>query len=57
MFEPEVFRKEIYCVEERTCKIVGTIRGHQQTFGAPLFSGTRRIVPPFPPRRYAPVLN
>ena len=24
MFEPEVFRKQMYCIEERTCDIVGT---------------------------------
>jgi len=33
MFEPEAFRKEIYCVEESTCKIVGTFWRPQQTFG------------------------
>jgi len=26
MFEPEVFRNQIYCVEESTCDIVGTFR-------------------------------
>jgi len=26
MFEPEVFRKQMYCIEESTCNIVGTIR-------------------------------
>jgi len=26
MFEPEVFRKQIYCIEESTCDIVGTFR-------------------------------
>jgi len=24
MFEPEVFRKQMYCFEESTCDIVGT---------------------------------
>jgi len=26
MFEPEVFRKQIYCIEENTCDLVGTFR-------------------------------
>jgi len=26
MFEPEVFQKQMYCVEESTCDIVGTFR-------------------------------
>jgi len=26
MFEPEVFRKQIYCIEESTCDIVGTFQ-------------------------------
>jgi len=24
MFEPKVFRKQMYCIEESTCDIVGT---------------------------------
>jgi len=29
MFEPEVFQKQIYCIEESTCDIVGTFwRSH-----------------------------
>jgi len=35
MFEPEVFRKQIYCIEESTCDIVGTFRSLPQSFGAP----------------------
>jgi len=27
IFEPEVFRKQMYCIEESTCDIVGTFRG------------------------------
>ena len=34
MFEPEVFRKQMCCVDERTCDIVGTFRGPPQWFGA-----------------------
>jgi len=26
MFEPEVFRKQMYCIEEITCDIIGTFR-------------------------------
>jgi len=26
MFEPEVFRKQMYCIEESTGDIVGTVR-------------------------------
>jgi len=29
VFEPEVFRKQMYCIEESACDIVGT-------FGAPI---------------------
>jgi len=44
MFEPEVFRKQVYCIEESTCDIVRTFRLPPQLFGA------RGIMPPFPPR-------
>jgi len=33
MFEPEVFRKKIHCIEESTCDIVETFRP-PQWFGA-----------------------
>jgi len=26
MFEPGLFRKQIYCIEENTCNIFGTFR-------------------------------
>jgi len=48
MFEPEVFRKQMYCIEESTCDIIGTFRRPLQWFDA------RGIVLPFPPC-YAPV--
>jgi len=32
MFEPEVFRKQTYCIEESTCDIVGTFRRAPQRF-------------------------
>jgi len=41
MFEPEVFRKQIYCIEKILVALLG------------LF-GARGIVPPFAPRRYIP---
>ena len=43
MFEPEVFRKQMYCIEERTCDTVGTFWRPSQSFGA------RGIVPRCPP--------
>jgi len=33
-FEPEVFRKQIHCIEESTCYIVGSFRRSPQSFGA-----------------------
>jgi len=35
MLEPEVFLKEMYCNEERTCEIVGTFPRPPQSFGTP----------------------
>jgi len=35
VFEPEIFRKHIYCIEESTCDIVGTFLHPPQSFGAP----------------------
>jgi len=34
MFKPEVFRKEMYRIEESTWDIVGNFRSHPQSFGA-----------------------
>jgi len=34
MFEPEVFRKQMQCIEESTCDNVGTFRRLPQWFGA-----------------------
>ena len=47
MFEPEVFRKQVYCIEESTCDIVGTFQG-PHSHQAP-----GELYPIFPPR-YAP---
>jgi len=35
MFEPEVFRKHMYGIEDSICDIVGTFRRPPQLFGAP----------------------
>jgi len=43
MFEPEVFRKHMYYIEESTCDIVGTFRRPSLRFGA------RGIVAPLLP--------
>ena len=48
MFELELFRNQIYCIEETTHDIFWTFRRLPQWFGA------RGIVPPLPLTRYAP---
>jgi len=40
MYEPEVFRKQMYCIDESTCDIVGIFRRPPQSFDAPIV--TRR---------------
>ena len=35
MFEPEIFRKQIYHIEECACGIFRTFRRHRQSFGSP----------------------
>jgi len=35
MFEPEVFRKQMYCIKESTCVLVRTFRCHPKPFRAP----------------------
>jgi len=42
MFEPEVFRKQMHCIEESTCGTIGTFRRLSQWFGA-------RGIVPLPP--------
>jgi len=34
IFEAEVFRKQMYCIEESTCDIFGTFRRPTQSLGA-----------------------
>ena len=36
MLEPELFRKQMYCIEESTCDIAGTFRRPLQWFGCPI---------------------
>ena len=52
MFEPEVFQKQMYCIEKSACDIVGLS-------APPLWFGTRGIVPSLPPQvtPYAPGSN
>ena len=35
MFEPEVFRKQMYCTEESTCDIVETFRRPRSDLATP----------------------
>jgi len=57
MFEPEVFRKQMYCIEESICVIVGTFRRPPQWFVAPIVIRRSGICAPLVPPRYvsAPV--
>jgi len=54
MFEPEIFRKQMYCIKESICDIVGTFQRHPQRFCAPVV--TRRLgnYVPLAPLHYAP---
>jgi len=53
MFEPELFRKQIHCIEESTCEIFGTFR-HPRSDSAPhIDSVPGELGPPCPPR-YVP---
>ena len=51
MFEPEVFQKQMNCIEGSTWDIVGTFRRPSQWFG------TRGIVTPFPPLIFTTLLG
>jgi len=42
MFEPKVFRKQMYCIEESTCDIVGSFRCPR------IESAPRALCSPFP---------
>jgi len=49
MFEPEVFRKQMYCIEKSTCDIVGTYWHSPQTFSTPILIRRRENCSPLPP--------
>jgi len=54
MFEPEIFWRQVYSIEECTRDIIGTFRRHLQSFGARRSDSAREeLFPPFPPL-YAP---
>jgi len=46
MFEPEVFQKQMYCVEESTCDIVGPFRRPSSDLAPLYWLGARGISPP-----------
>jgi len=53
MFEPEIFRKQIYFTEESTCDNVGTFRRLSQSFGTPRSdSAPGELCPRCPPSLY-----
>ena len=54
VFETEVFRKQMYCIEESTCDVVGTFCRPPQPFGVPIASRRPGNCARRPPR-YAPV--
>ena len=45
MFEPKVFRKQMYSIEESTCDIFGTFRCPSQSSGAPRSDSVPENVP------------
>jgi len=53
MFESEVFRKQMYCIEKSPCYIVGTFRPAPQSFGAQIVIRRPGTCAPFPPARCA----
>jgi len=42
MFEPKVFRKQMYCIEDSTCKIVGTFVHPYSDLGPKAFGPKHR---------------
>jgi len=56
MFELELFRKQIYCIEENTCDSFGTFRRPYNDSAPHVDSAPGELRPPFPPR-YAPGLT
>jgi len=57
MFETVVFRKQMYCIEESACDIVGNFLCPPQWFGAPIvICRPKNCADPLPPPRCAPDL-
>ena len=54
MLESEVFRKQMHCIEESTCDIVGTFQRDPQWFGALTVTQHPRNCAPLATLRYAP---
>jgi len=48
MFEPEACQKQVYCVEESICGIVGPFLRPPQSFGAPIVIRCPRNCAPLP---------
>ena len=53
IFETEVFRKQMYCIEESICGIVWSFRRPLQRFVAPVVIRPGELCPLAPPH-YAP---
>jgi len=45
MFDTEVFRKQMYCIEESVCDIVWTLRRPRSDLPPPNKLGAREVVP------------
>jgi len=48
IFEPEIFRKQMYCIEEDTCDIVGIFWRPHSISASQEWFGERVIAPPCP---------
>jgi len=57
MFEPEIFRKEIYCIEESTCEIVRTFERRSRYLAPTAVIRRPGNYAPLQIRRYAPEHN
>jgi len=54
MFETEIFRKQMYCIEGSTCNIVRAFRCLPQPFLAPAVIRRQGSCAPLAPLRYDP---
>jgi len=50
MFEPEVFRKQMYCIKESTCGIVWSFPAPRSHYATPWWFGAGVLCSPCPPR-------